>query len=125
MRLPIEYALGYPRRGSVPFGRLDWATLGQLDFEPPDLDAFPCLGLAYEAGRMGETAPAWLNAANEVAVAAFFDGLIPWLAIADVLRRTLDRHDGTKAESADVVIDVDRRARLEARRVIERHETAA
>ncbi len=120
MRLPIGYALAYPDRIGTPFGRIDWSALGRLDFEPPDHEAFPCLGLAYEAGRAGETAPAWLNAANEVAVAAFLDGLIPWSAIADVLKATLDRHDGTKATSVDVVIDVDQRARIEARHVIER-----
>ena len=120
MRLPIGYALAYPDRIATPFGRIDWAQLGRLDFEPPDLEAFPCLGLAYEAGRAGETAPAWLNAANEVAVAAFLDGLISWVAIADVLKATLDRHDGTRATSVDVVIDVDHRAREAARDVIER-----
>jgi 1-deoxy-D-xylulose-5-phosphate reductoisomerase len=120
MRLPIGYALGYPERIGTPFGRIDWSALARLDFEPPDLHAFPCLGLAYEAGRRGGTAPAWLNAANEVAVAAFLDGLIPWLGIADVLTRVLEGHDGTAATSVDVVIDVDRRAREEARRVIEK-----
>ena len=77
MRLPIAYALAYPdrarRRRSAPS---TGPSVGRLDFEPPDLDAFPCLGLAYEAGRAGGTAPAWLNAANEVAVAAFLDGRI-------------------------------------------------
>jgi 1-deoxy-D-xylulose-5-phosphate reductoisomerase len=120
MRLPIGYALAHPDRSAIPFGRIDWSSLARLDFEPPDLDAFPCLGLAYEAGRRGGTAPAWLNAANEVAVAAFLDGLIPWLSIADVLRTVLEGHDGTPATSVDVVIDMDRRARLEARRVIEK-----
>jgi 1-deoxy-D-xylulose-5-phosphate reductoisomerase len=120
MRLPIAYALAYPDRATTPFGRIDWAALGHLDFEPPDLEAFPCLGLAYEAGRMGETAPAWLNAANEVAVAAYLGGLIPWISIADVLKEVLARHDGTKAESADVVIEVDSAARREASRVIEK-----
>jgi 1-deoxy-D-xylulose-5-phosphate reductoisomerase len=124
MRLPIGYALAYPDRINTPFGRIDWAELRRLDFEPPDLEAFPCLGLAYEAGRRGETAPAWLNAANEVAVAAFLDGLIPWSSIADVLFEALDRHDGTKADSADVVVDVDRRARAEARRLIEKRTAA-
>ena len=124
MRLPIGYALAYPDRITTPFGRIDWAELSRLDFEPPDLEAFPCLGLAYEAGRRGETAPAWLNAANEVAVAAFLDGLIPWMSIADVLFEALDRHDGTKADSADVVVEVDRRARAEARRLIEKRTAA-
>jgi len=120
MRLPIGYALAYPDRVGVPFGRIDWAELRRLDFEAPDLEGFPCLSLAYKAGRMGETAPAWLNAANEVAVAAFLDGRIAWAAIADVLAKTLERHDGTKAESADAVIDVDRRARVAATQVIDR-----
>ena len=69
MRLPIGYALAWPDRITTPFGRIDWSTLGRLDFEPPDLKAFPCLALAYAAGRTGGTAPAWISAANEVAVA--------------------------------------------------------
>jgi 1-deoxy-D-xylulose-5-phosphate reductoisomerase len=118
MRLPIGYALAYPDRSTAPFGRIDWATLGSLDFEAPDLEAFPCLTLAYEAGRAGETVPAWLNAANEVAVQAFLDGRIGWLAISDVLKATLDRHDGTKATSADVVMQADRRARTVADEIV-------
>ena len=63
MRLPIGYALAWPaRHPHCPTARIDWATLGRLDFEPPDLEAFPCLALAYEAGRIGGTAPAWLSA---------------------------------------------------------------
>ncbi|MFN8041481.1 MAG: 1-deoxy-D-xylulose-5-phosphate reductoisomerase [Acidimicrobiales bacterium] len=119
MRLPIGYALAWPDRIATPFGAIDWSTLGRLDFEPPDLDAFPCLGLAYEAGRRGETAPAWLNAANEVAVAAFLAGEIRWVQIAEVLAEALDGHDGTPAESLDVVIDVDQRARDHARQIID------
>jgi 1-deoxy-D-xylulose-5-phosphate reductoisomerase len=122
MRLPIEYALGYPTRGSVPFGRLDWATVGRLDFEPPDLDAFPCLGLAYEAGRAGGSAPAWLNAANEVAVAAFLEGRITWLGIAEVLAEALSRHHGNEMTSVDVVLEVDREARAVARALVERKQ---
>jgi 1-deoxy-D-xylulose-5-phosphate reductoisomerase len=119
MRLPISYALAYPDRAPVTFGRLDWTAVSRLDFEPPDLDAFPCLGLAYEAGRTGGTAPAWLNAANEVAVAAFLARRIPWLVIPEVLNATLARHDGTPATSLDVVIAADRRAREVAWRIIE------
>jgi 1-deoxy-D-xylulose-5-phosphate reductoisomerase len=119
MRLPIAYALTYPDRARAPFGRIDWAELGRLDFEPPDLGAFPCLGLAYDAGRMGETAPAALNAANEVAVEAFLGGRISWTAIPDVLSEVLSRHDGAIAESVDAVIDADRRAREVASAVID------
>jgi 1-deoxy-D-xylulose-5-phosphate reductoisomerase len=123
MRLPIGYALAYPDRIATPFGRIDWHELARLDFEPPDHEAFPCLGLAYEAGRAGGTAPAWLNAANEVAVASFLYGSIPWLAIPDVCKGVLDRHDGAVAESPEAVIDADRRARDTARAVIaERHQ---
>jgi 1-deoxy-D-xylulose-5-phosphate reductoisomerase len=119
MKLPIGYALAFPDRITTPFGRIDWAELGRLDFEPPDLDAFPCLGLAYEAGRLGETAPAWLNAANEVAVQAFLDGAIRWVEIAEVLKAALDEHDGTPADDLDVVIETDHRARAAARTIIE------
>jgi 1-deoxy-D-xylulose-5-phosphate reductoisomerase len=123
MRLCIGYALAYPDRLRAPFGRIDWTELSQLDFEAPDHEAFPALGLAYRAGRAGGTAPAWLNAANEEAVEAFLQGRIGWQAIADVLERSLDRHDGTAATSADVVIDVDRRARDVARAVIDQIAT--
>jgi 1-deoxy-D-xylulose-5-phosphate reductoisomerase len=118
MRLPIGYALAYPDRSTTPFGPIDWSELGRLDFEPPDLAAFPCLSLAYEAGRRGGTAPAWLNAANEVAVDAFLQGGIRWADIPIVLAAVLDRHDGTPATDADVVIEIDRRARVEARQVV-------
>jgi 1-deoxy-D-xylulose-5-phosphate reductoisomerase len=120
MRLPIGYALAYPDRITQPFGRLDWTTLGRLDFEAPDRDAFPCLDLAYAAGRLGGSAPAWLNAANEVAVAAFLDGRIRWRDIAAVLSDTLERHDGTLATDLDTVIDVDRRGRAAAEAAIRR-----
>jgi len=116
MRLPIGYALAWPDRLATPFGRLDWAEVGRLDFEPPDHDAFPCLGLAYEAGRIGGTGPAWLNAANEVAVAAFLDGRIRWTDIPDVLEGVLSRHDGGRAATADDIVDADSRARETARR---------
>ena len=124
MRLPIGYALAFPDRIGTAFGRIDWDQLRRLDFEPPDLDSFGCLRLAYAAGRAGETAPAWLNAANEVAVAAFLDGLISWTAIADVLSEVLDRHDGTKADSVDAVIDTDRRARDETHAIINQRTAA-
>jgi len=118
MRLPIGYALAYPDRIGTPFGRIDWAELRRLDFERPDLDTFRCLALAYEAGRAGGTAPAWLNAANEVAVQAFLDGRIGWISIADVLEAALSRHDGAMADSVDAVIDADRRGRAAAEQIL-------
>jgi 1-deoxy-D-xylulose-5-phosphate reductoisomerase len=125
MRLPIGYALSYPERLGTAFGAIDWSSLSRLDFEPPDAEAFPALGLAYEAGRQGETAPAWLNAANEVAVAAFLDGLIPWAAIADVIAETLAQWPGTKAQDVGVVLEQDARARHCAGQAVERRSQAA
>jgi 1-deoxy-D-xylulose-5-phosphate reductoisomerase len=119
MRLPIGYALAWPRRLPDAYGRIDWAVLGRLDFEPPDLEAFPCLGLAFEAGRIGGTAPAWLNAANEVAVAAFLAGQISWLSIADLLKRVLGRHDGGAATTAADIIEADAHARARARQELQ------
>jgi len=118
MRLPIGLALGAPDRLDEPFGPIDWATLGTLTFETPDLEAFPALTLAYAAGRAGGGAPAALSAANEVAVAAFLDRRIPWLAIADVLADALVDPPGNVADVADV-LTVDRAARERARRLIE------
>lgn len=119
MRLPIAYALAWPDRGASPFGAMDWASVGRLDFEPPDVDTFRCLGLAYAAGRLGGSAPAWLNAANEVAVDAFLAGRLSWVGIGEVLSEVLEKHDGTELTSVDVVIDVDRRARSVAAKLID------
>jgi 1-deoxy-D-xylulose-5-phosphate reductoisomerase len=111
MRLPISYALGWPDRMTVPFGRIDWTTLARLDFEPPDRSTFPCLDLAYAAGRAGGTAPAMLSAANEVAVEAFLSGRIRWNQIPEVVVATLDHIEVTMPTTIDDVIDADRRAR--------------
>ena len=111
MRLPISYALGWPDRMTVPFGRIDWTTLARLDFEPPDRSTFPCLDLAYDAGRAGGTAPAMLSAANEVAVEAFLSGRIRWNQIPEVVVATLDHIEVTMPTSIDDVIDADRQAR--------------
>jgi 1-deoxy-D-xylulose-5-phosphate reductoisomerase len=125
MRLPIGYALSYPERLRTPFGAIDWAELTRLDFEPPDTSTFPALRLAYEAGRLGQTAPAWLNAANEVAVAAFLDGVIKWPAIAEVIEETLTDWPGTAADDVDVVLAEDAAARRRAGRAVERRSHAA
>jgi 1-deoxy-D-xylulose-5-phosphate reductoisomerase len=119
MRLPIGYALAYPDRVGTAFGAIDWASLGRLDFELPDRVAFPCLDLAYQAGRAGGTAPAWLNAANEVAVEAFLQGRIRWNQIPDVANAVLQGHDGALAGSVEDVIRADVVARERARTHIE------
>ncbi len=114
MKLPIAYALAYPDRFPVPYGAIDWATLGSLDFEVPDLESFPCLGLAFEAGRIGGTAPAWLSAANEVAVDAFLKKRIRWVDISDVNAAVLAAHDGGMGDTLDGVLAGDHLARRTA-----------
>jgi 1-deoxy-D-xylulose-5-phosphate reductoisomerase len=113
MRLPIALALGAPNRLPEPYGAIDWSTLGRLDFEVPDLATFRCLALAYEAGRVGGTAPAILSAANEVAVDAFLGGRIAWTEIAAVVEEVLSEGAGTADEIGDV-LEADRRARERA-----------
>jgi 1-deoxy-D-xylulose-5-phosphate reductoisomerase len=118
MRLPIGYALAYPYRIGTPFGRIDWGRLGRLDFEQPDTATFRCLPLAYEAGRMGSTAPAWLSAANEVAVEAFLAGRVRWPHIAEICDAVLQRYEVGPDVTVDDVLAADARARLVAATVI-------
>jgi len=118
MRLPIGYALGHPERIASPFGSIDWTTLSRLDFEPPDRSTFRCLDLAYEAGRLGGTAPAWLSAANEVAVDAFLAGRIAWNKIPDLVVATMERHEGAVPATVEEVVDADLRARREATAIL-------
>jgi 1-deoxy-D-xylulose-5-phosphate reductoisomerase len=119
MRLCMGYALAWPDRLDVPYGAIDWAVLDRLDFEPPDREAFGCLDLAFAAGRAGSTAPAWLNAANEVAVAAFLDGALSWVGITELLTDVLEAWPGDEATDVDAVLDVDRRAREAAMTLVE------
>jgi 1-deoxy-D-xylulose-5-phosphate reductoisomerase len=119
MRLPIGYALGWPARLATPFGRIDWAALRELTFEPPDRATFRCLDLAYQAGRAGGSAPAWLSAANEVAVEAFLAGVIGWTQIGDVCKAALDRHDLGVPATVDEVVAADQAARRVATRLVE------
>jgi len=118
MRLCMGYALAWPDRLDVPYGEIDWSEAGRLDFEPPDRQAFPCLDLAFAAGREGETAPAWLSAANEVAVEAFLDGALSWVGIAELLAEALESWTGDRADDLEAVLDVDRRARVVARSLV-------
>ena len=92
--------------------------MSRLDFELPDTDTFRCLSLAYEAGRVGGTAPAWLSAANEVAVEAFLAGLIAWNQIAEISVAVLDEHDGAVPSTVDDVIAADAHARRLATAVV-------
>ena len=125
MRLPIGYALAYPERFTEPFGKIDWAAVSQLEFGRPDRATFPCLDLALEAGRTGGSAPAWLNAANEVAVAAFLAGQLSWPGIAAVVAATLARHEPTKLVQVADVLAADAAARAVAAAVLARQNRSA
>jgi 1-deoxy-D-xylulose-5-phosphate reductoisomerase len=111
MRLPIGYALAYPARIGTPFGRIDWAQVGRLDFQPPDMTTFRCLALAYDAGRAGSTAPAWLSAANEVAVDAFLGGRLRWPQIAEICDAALQQYEPGADDTVDDIVAADARAR--------------
>ena len=118
MRLCIAYALTYPDRINDPFGEIDWSKMIELNFEPPDKKSFPCLNIAYEAGRQKGTAPAWLNAANEEAVSAFLSGRLLWKEISEVVSATLQQWSGENADSIETVLKADSDARLIASELI-------
>ena len=119
MRLPIGYALAHPHRALTAFGRIDWSALSRLDFEEPDLETFRCLTLAYQAGRAGGTAPAFLSAANEVAVEAFLAGLLKWPDIAAVVESSMQAYEATDGTlTSSEIIEADRVGRETARKVL-------
>ncbi|MFS0736193.1 1-deoxy-D-xylulose-5-phosphate reductoisomerase [Sphingomonas sp. 1P06PA] len=119
MRTPIAHTLAWPDRMEGPSARLDFATLGALEFEAPDLARFPALGLAMAAMRAGGARPAILNAANEVAVAAFLAGRIGFLDIAAIVGKVLDRYDPAAPSSIDAVFQIDAEARVAAAAAME------
>jgi 1-deoxy-D-xylulose-5-phosphate reductoisomerase len=111
MRVPISYALHFPERADVDVPQLDLAAAGALTFEAPDLETFSCLCLALEAGAAGGTAPCVLNAADEVAVAAFLDGRIPFTGIAAVIERVLGEMPARPVSHFDDLFAADAEAR--------------
>jgi 1-deoxy-D-xylulose-5-phosphate reductoisomerase len=121
MRVPISFALTYPERSAVEQPRLDFASGLVLEFEPVDAEAFPMLGLARAAGEQGGSRPCVFNAANELAVAAFLDGRLPFLGISEVVERTLDEADAPEARDVDELVEID----AEARRLAEQALVAA
>ena len=121
MRVPISFALTYPDRAATPVPPLDFSDGLALEFEPPDLETFPLLALARQAGEQGGTYPCAYNAANEVGVAAFLDGRLPFLAIAETVEETLAAVDGAAAHDLDELYEADG----EARRLAERTAAAA
>jgi 1-deoxy-D-xylulose-5-phosphate reductoisomerase len=118
MRLPIAYCLGLPERLDHSWGAISFADALTLTFEPPNREAFPALDLAYEAGRRGGAAPAWLSAANEVAVEAFLQDRISWNDIIPVVARTLDAFDGAPLTSVEELRDHDRNSRRIAAKMV-------
>ena len=125
MRAPIQYALTYPERLDTALPPLDLGTPLSLDLHPPDTERFRCLPLAYQAMEEGGTAPAVLNAANEVAVSAYLAERIGFLQIPDILSETLNRHDKKPASDLDTVLAADAWARKEAEQVIAAATTIA
>lgn len=114
MRVPIQYALSHPERLPLNIRPLDLITIGALHFRPADFARYPCLKMAYEAGRAGGTMPAVLNAANEVAVERFLAGEIPFLAIEEVIERVLYKHDCISNPTLEAIEEADRWAREQA-----------
>jgi 1-deoxy-D-xylulose-5-phosphate reductoisomerase len=118
MRIPIAHTLAWPERMATPCERLDLVKIARLDFEQPDLERFPALGLAKAALGEGGAKPAILNAANEVAVASFLDSRLAFLDIATVARETLQCYDPPAPTSLDEVLEIDRQARRHAEHVV-------
>ena len=124
MRLPIQYALSHPERWDAAIPGLDLTKPIRLDFDVPDRDKFPCLGLAYEALAAGGTSPAVLNAANEEAVSAFLDGRIPFPAIAECIREVLRIEPSRPVARLEDVLEADGAARRHARHALSRRSAA-
>jgi len=118
MRMPIQYALSYPERLKAPVQRYDWSKAHAWEFEPPDMEKFPLLRIAYQAQRSGGAATCSLNAADEVAVEAFLGGKIPFLGIAEVAEETLCRMPQREPRSVGEVLEIDQESRRVAREII-------
>ena len=119
MRHPIQYALSWPERWAASLPDFDPVSVGALEFEPPDTERFPCLALAYAALESGGTAPAVLNAANEVAVESFLAGRIGFMQIAAMIEATLEAADNGSDKTVDGVLEADSQARALAREWLE------
>jgi len=119
MRVPISYALHFPQRADTEVPALDLAAIGELTFEPPDLDSFPCLRLAREAGEAGGTAPCVLNAVDEVAVAAFLDRRVRFTGIAEVVERMLEEMPAEPVSHFEDLFAIDEEARRRSADLIE------
>ena len=111
MKVPIQYALTYPKRVKNSFPKIDFEKRNALTFEKPDMDTFRCLSLAYRAIKCGGTMPAVMNGANEIAVSAFLDDKIGFLAIADIIEKTLDSYTVKYDYSVEDLVEADKWAK--------------
>lgn len=118
MRIPIQFAISYPERWDSPVERIDFRKLASLDFAEPDIDVFRCLALAKQAGEAGGTLPCAMNAANEVAVAAFLAGDLSFLGIPDTVEATMLNHKNTEVQSIDQLVEIDAQSRDYANQLI-------
>ncbi len=118
MRIPIQFALSYPSRWAAPVKPLDFRLLGSLEFEAPDYETFKCLSLAKHAGSVGGTLPCIMNAANEIAVAAFLNRECSYLGIANIVEATMEHMPSVSVESIEQLLSLDARAREYARTLV-------
>lgn len=116
MRVPIQYALTYPNRTVNSFPKLDITKVGKLEFMPPDLNKFPCLNLAFQVGKKGQTFPIVLNGANEVAVELFLQGNLKFMEIPLLIEKVLERHNPISEYNLDDLLEIDNWSRIEAER---------
>ncbi len=118
MKLPIQYACSYPDRWEAPVARLNLTAAGPLEFQKPDVERFPCLGLAYRALEAGPSHAVVLNAANEVAVASYLEEKISFLSIPRVIEQAMGAHTGRSVSTLSEVRDLDRWARLYSQNLV-------
>jgi 1-deoxy-D-xylulose-5-phosphate reductoisomerase len=118
MKLPIQYACSYPDRWEAPAARLNLTAIGPLEFQKPDTERFPCLGLAYRALEAGPSHAVVLNAANDVAVACYLDERISFLAIPRVIEQAMDAHAAVPVGTLDEVRELERWARLYSQNLV-------
>ncbi|MEK6891669.1 MAG: 1-deoxy-D-xylulose-5-phosphate reductoisomerase [Nanoarchaeota archaeon] len=123
MKIPIQYSLFYPKRFTSNSEPLDLAKIKLLEFREPNFEMFPCLKYAYEAGRIGGTLPAVINAANEIAVYTFLESKIRFLDIPKIIRKMMDGHKLIKNPSLNDILDIDRKTKEETKRIIEEEIT--
>jgi len=119
MRIPISYALSFPERLNLDLPHLDLSRVGALTFSSPDPERFPCLKLAYQSIKIGETMPAILNAANEVAVNAFLEGMIKFTEVPIILQRVMEEHEVKPVRTIEDILRADQWARERAKTIIE------